>query len=91
MLALSYISVQGIAALYFLSVGWMMVFVSFVSLLGAMGNGFCRIFGPARPEPSLLLLRSRNGAVVAACVALLLAHVEKFAVPPKFRPITLAG
>lgn len=84
---------QAIVALYFSSLGWIMVFLSLAYLLGAIGSGCRRILSPAPASlvAFLRLLQSRSVATVLASVALLLVHMEKFAVPPKLRPITLTG
>lgn len=70
-----------------------MMFLSLASLLGAIGSGCRRIASPAPASliAFLRFLQSRNLTIVLASVALLLVHMEKFAVPPKLRPITLTG
>ena len=81
--------VQGIMTVYVVSVGLMMVFVLVMTVLGMLGNGIRRMLPPARPM--MRLLRSRKFTAVAACVAVVAAHVETFSLPPAFREITLKG
>lgn len=79
--------------LYGITLGYMMVFVLLVAMLGAAGNVIRR--GVERsPVPLTWLFRSlgsRQGATFAASAILIAMHVEEASLPPTFRTPTLKG
>lgn len=78
---------------YGITLGYMMVFVLLVAVLGAAGNVIRR--GVERsPVPLTWLLRSlgsRQGATFAASAILIAMHMEDISLRPTFRTPTLKG
>lgn len=90
-------SLQGLLAVYFVTLAGMLIFVFVVKLLGEAG-GSCRRLFKRSPVPVVGLVQafqSRRVAIMAGgtgwLALLVMVHVEHFSFPPSFRRPTLLG
>lgn len=90
---LACLSAQGVIAVYAVSLGWMLTFVYLVAVLGAVGNGVCRLVKrfPVPLRGCLRSLQNRKVAVVVACAAIVGGHLKTFSLPITFTEITVKG